>query len=124
MVEEFYLLINQYAGFPVLFFIFLILSNIFMVYAWYGHLKNKQKPLFSAILGSWILAGFVYLFHVPANRFSFDTYSLIELKALQEVVAISVFIVFSFFALKEKLRLAHFLGLGCISIGCFLLFQS
>lgn len=75
---------------------FLLLSNVFMTFAWYGHLKNlKDKPLWIAIIVSWGIAFFEYCFQVPANRLGADVYSLPQLKIIQEVITLVVFVVFA-----------------------------
>lgn len=81
----------------------LIGSNIFMCYAWYGHLKSLQhKPLIVAILLSWGIAFFEYCLQVPANRLGYQFLSLAQLKILQEVITLLVFVLFSLFYMKEK----------------------
>ena len=82
----------------------LMLSNVFMTFAWYGHLKyGHDWPLWKAILISWVIALFEYCLAVPANRLGFVQFSGFQLKIIQEVVTISVFIVFAILFLKEKL---------------------
>lgn len=74
----------------------LLISNIFMTFAWYGHLKNlKEKPLYIAIAVSWFIALFEYIFQVPANRIGFSHFTLPQLKIIQEVITMVVFAVFS-----------------------------
>lgn len=80
----------------------LILSNIFMTYAWYGHLKDKSQPLMWAILISWGVAFFEYCLQVPANRLGHSVLSAPQLKMLQEVITFCVFSLFSWFYLKER----------------------
>jgi uncharacterized protein (DUF486 family) len=84
--------------------VLLICSNIFMTFAWYGHLKFKDKPLLAVILASWGIAFFEYCFQVPANRWGSSVYSAAQLKIIQEVVTLTVFCVFAFFYLGEKIR--------------------
>src|SRR6267142_369400 len=79
----------------------LILSNTFMTLAWYGHLRFKSVPLVLTILVSWFIALPEYAFQVPANRFGYGQFSAAQLKIIQEIISISVFVVFSFFYLKE-----------------------
>src|SRR5438105_15504080 len=79
----------------------LILSNSFMTLAWYGHLRFKSVPLLVTILASWLIALPEYAFQVPANRFGYGQFSAAQLKIIQEVISIGVFVVFSFFYLKE-----------------------
>ncbi|MDX1950905.1 MAG: DMT family protein [Verrucomicrobiota bacterium] len=92
----------------------LVLSNIFMTFAWYGHLKHKNSPLWMAILASWGIAFFEYLLMVPANRWGSATYSTAELKIIQEVVTLGVFGGFLLFYMGEKLRWNHFAAFCCI----------
>lgn len=79
----------------------LLLSNIFMTFAWYGHLKFKEKALFIVILVSWFIAFFEYCLQVPANRIGSQVASASQLKVLQEIITFVVFFVFSIFYLKE-----------------------
>lgn len=78
----------------------LIASNVFMTFAWYGHLKFKAAPLYAAVIFSWLIAFFEYWLAVPANRVGHEVYSAAELKTIQEVVTLSVFVIFSVFYLK------------------------
>jgi uncharacterized protein (DUF486 family) len=80
----------------------LILSNVFMTFAWYGHLKFKDKSLFLVILVSWGIAFFEYCLQVPANRMGHGIFTAPQLKVLQEVITFAVFAVFSILYLKEK----------------------
>jgi uncharacterized protein len=82
----------------------LIASNVFMTYAWYGHLKFKTAPLWIAILASWGIAFFEYCLQVPANRIGHGTFTLAQLKILQEVITLAVFIVFAWFTFREAPR--------------------
>jgi hypothetical protein len=88
----------------------LVVSNVFMTFAWYGHLKFKDKPLLLVILVSWGIALFEYCFQVPANRLGHGTYSAAELKTIQEVITLAVFAVFSLTWLGEPLRWNHAVG--------------
>jgi hypothetical protein len=105
---------------PMKTIILLTISNIFMTFAWYGHLKYKSKPLFIVILVSWLIAFFEYCFQVPANRIGYRTFSAVQLKTIQEVITIIVFCVFSVFYLKEKILWNHILGfvllIGSVSL--------
>jgi len=94
--------------------VLLCISNVFMTYAWYGHLKHKSVPLYLAILTSWGVAFFEYLFMIPANRWGNTVYSATELKIIQEVVTISVFIGFALSYLGEKIRWNHYAAFLCI----------
>ena len=102
----------------------LICSNGFMTLAWYGHLKFKDKPLWIVILASWGIAFFEYCFAVPANRWVSGVYSAAELKAMQEVITLAVFVVFSFFYLGQRITLAQGLGFALIAGGAFMVFHG
>ena len=82
----------------------LIASNVFMTIAWYGHLRFKQAPIFSVILVSWLIALPEYMLQVPANRWGHGYFTASQLKIMQEVISISVFVLFSLFYLHEKPR--------------------
>jgi uncharacterized protein (DUF486 family) len=92
----------------------LIASNVFMTVAWYGHLKYKSSPLYIVILVSWGIAFFEYVLQVPANRWGHGTYSATELKIIQEIVTLTVFIGFAWLYLGEKLRWNHLAAFICI----------
>lgn len=95
----------------------LILSNIFMTFAWYAHLRNLgARPLIVAVLASWGIAFFEYLLQVPANRIGHTTLTLGQLKILQEVITLAVFVPFAWLYMKEPLRL-NFLWSGLCMIG-------
>jgi hypothetical protein len=102
----------------------LICSNVFMTFAWYGHLKFKDRPLWIVIGVSWGIAFFEYCLAVPANRWGSGVYSAVELKAIQEVVTLSVFAVFSFFYLGQRISLAQGLGFALIAAGAFFVFHG
>lgn len=102
----------------------LIISNIFMTFAWYGHLKFKTAPLVTVILISWGIALFEYCFQVPANRIGHGYFSAAELKTIQEVITLCTFAIFSVFYLGEKLSWNHFLGFACIALGAFFIFHK
>ena len=95
----------------------LILSNLFMTLAWYGHLKNlSHRAWYVAALVSWSIALFEYLLQVPANRIGFTTLSLPQLKILQEVITLAVFVPFSLFYMQQPLKL-DFLWSGLCLVG-------
>jgi len=94
--------------------VLLICSNIFMTCAWYGHLKFKSKPLLLVILVSWGIALFEYCFQVPANRWGSSNYSPFQLKIIQEVITLSVFVVFAFFYFKTLPAWNHIAAFVCI----------
>jgi uncharacterized protein (DUF486 family) len=101
----------------------LVASNIFMTFAWYGHLKFKSTPLMLAILASWGIAFIEYCLAVPANRIGHAIYTTAELKTMQEVITLTVFAAFSFFYLNEPLGWNHALGFTLIALGAFFVFQ-
>ena len=103
----------------------LVLSNIFMTLAWYGHLKNlASKPWFVAALISWGIALFEYLIQVPANRMGNTVLSIPQLKIMQEAIALTVFIPISVFYLKEKITVDYFLAMLCIMGAVFFIFRA
>ncbi|MDX5350645.1 MAG: DMT family protein [Paracoccaceae bacterium] len=102
----------------------LLASNIFMTFAWYGHLKFKETALITVILVSWGIAFFEYLLQVPANRIGHSHFSAAELKTIQEVITLSVFAVFSVLYLKEPLAWNHLLGFAFIALGAFFIFHK
>src|SRR5579863_3258924 len=102
--------------------VMLICSNVFMTFAWYGHLKFKDRPLWVVIVVSWGIAFFEYCLAVPANRWGSSVYSAAELKAIQEVVTLAVFVVFSFVYLGQKVSLMQAAGFLLIAGGAFLVF--
>lgn len=102
----------------------LLVSNIFMTFAWYGHLKYKSAALTTVILVSWGIAFFEYVLMVPANRMGHGHFSAAELKTIQEIITLTVFAVFSIFYLKEPLSWNHLLGFGCIALGGFFIFHK
>ena len=89
-------------------------SNVFMTFAWYGHLKFKDKPLVLVILASWGIAFFEYIFQVPANRWGNSVYSAAQLKIIQEVITLSVFVVFAILYLGERIRWHYVAAFVCI----------
>ena len=89
-------------------------SNVFMTFAWYGHLKFKNKPLFMVILVSWSIAFFEYALQVPANRWGNAFYSVTELKIMQEVITLVVFSGVAIFYLGESIRWNHLAAFVCI----------
>jgi hypothetical protein len=101
--------------------ILLILSNSFMTLAWYGHLKFKHAPLLTVIIVSWLIALPEYALQVPANRFGHGRFSAPQLKIIQEVISISVFILFSTFYLKEKLTWNEWLAMLLIVAAVFVM---
>jgi uncharacterized protein len=104
--------------------IMLIASNVFMTFAWYGHLKFTDRPLWVVILVSWAIAFFEYCLAVPANRIGHQVYSTAELKTMQEVITFAVFMVFSVFFLKEAITLKHIFGFSLIALGAAVVFKA
>ncbi|HEY5803547.1 MAG TPA: DMT family protein [Lysobacter sp.] len=97
-------------------------SNIFMTFAWYGHLKYKSTPLMMAILVSWGIAFFEYCLMVPANRIGSAVYSAPQLKGIQEVITLLVFAGFSAWYLGEPLKWNHWAGFALIAVAAWLIF--
>ena len=102
----------------------LVASNLFMTYAWYGHLKGDPKPLWIAVMVSWGVAFFEYWLAVPANRIGHQVYSAAELKTMQEVITLTVFAGFSVLYLGERLTLNHLVGFAFIALGAFFIFKG
>ncbi len=103
----------------------LFVSNTFMTFAWYAHLKEmNHKPWLIAALVSWGVALLEYLFQVPANRIGFTVLSVGQLKILQEVITLSVFVPFSFYYLKEPIKLDYLWAAICIMGAVFFVFRS
>jgi uncharacterized protein (DUF486 family) len=102
----------------------LILSNVFMTYAWYAHLRNLgSRPLLVAVFASWGIAFFEYLLQVPANRIGHGTMTLGQLKILQEVITLSVFVPFAWLYMKEPLRLNYLWAGLCMCGAVFFMFK-
>ena len=99
------------------------ISNIFMTFAWYGHLKYRQSPLFLVILVSWGIAFFEYCFQVPANRWGYGTFTAAQLKVIQEVITLAVFVVFSLLYLKEAFRWNYAASFGCMVAAVYFAFR-
>ncbi len=102
----------------------LSVSNIFMTFAWYGHLKYKTTALWIAVLASWGIAFFEYCLAVPANRWGSSVYSTAELKTIQEVITLTVFAGFSILYLKEPLTINHLVGFALIVAGAYFIFKG
>ncbi len=100
-------------------------SNVFMTFAWYAHLKNlAEKPWFIAALASWGIALFEYLLQVPANRIGYTTMSLPQLKILQEVITLSVFVPFVFFYMRQPLKLDYLWAAFCMMGAVYFMFRK
>jgi hypothetical protein len=104
--------------------ILLTMSNVFMTFAWYGHLKFKQTALYKVILISWLIAFVEYCFQVPANRIGHREFSAAELKTIQEVITLTIFCAFSVFYLKEDLRWNTIVGFLMIVGASILIFKK
>jgi uncharacterized protein (DUF486 family) len=102
----------------------LTISNVFMTFAWYGHLKYKNSPLWIAIFISWLIALAEYCFQVPANRIGHYQYSAAQLKTIQEIITLVVFSIFSVLYLKENFRWNHLVGFAMIIGAAFFIFKK
>ena len=102
----------------------LIASNVFMTFAWYGQLKVEHRALWLIVLISWGIAFFEYCLAVPANRIGRAVYSPAELKAMQEVITLAVFVAFSVTWLKEPITANHLVGFALIAAGAFFVFKG
>ena len=103
----------------------LILSNLFMTYAWYGHLRDfRAKPMMMVILLSWGVAFFEYCLQVPANRIGANYYSLAQLKVMQEIITVCVFAVFATIYMKEKLTLDYLWAGLCLVGAAYFIFRN
>ena len=100
----------------------LFASNVFMTFAWYGHLRYKSVPLWMVVLASWGIAFFEYCLQVPANRMGHAVYDAAELKAIQEIVTLVVFVGFSAWYLGEAVTTRQLAGFGLIVVAAFLIF--
>ena len=107
---------------PVLTIGLLLMSNLFMTFAWYGHLKFKAAPLIAVILVSWGIAFFEYVLQVPANRIGHGHFSAAQLKTIQEVITLTVFAGFSVLYLGEPIRWNHAVGFALIAAGAWFIF--
>lgn len=105
--------------------VLLILSNVFMTFAWYAHLKDlRSAPLYVAVLASWGIALFEYMLQVPANRAGFATFSLGQLKIMQEVITLSVFVPFAVFYMGQPLKLDYLWAGLCMAGAVFFIFRG
>lgn len=109
------------ALYPVL---LLTASNVFMTFAWYGHLKFKSAPLWIVILASWGIAFFEYCLQVPANRIGHEFFSAAQLKGMQEIITLGVFAVFSVLYLGEEIKWKHVAGFVLLVCAGFLIFKK
>jgi uncharacterized protein len=103
----------------------LVLSNVFMTFAWYGHLKNlSTKPWWIAAFVSWGIALFEYLLQVPANRIGYGTFTLAQLKIVQEVVTLAVFVPFAMLYMGQPLKLNYLWAGLCLLGAVYFIFRS
>jgi uncharacterized protein (DUF486 family) len=102
----------------------LIGSNVFMTFAWYGHLRFKEVPLFGVILASWAIAFVEYCMAVPANRWGSAVYSTAQLKTIQEIITLLIFAAFSVLYLKEPMTWNYAIGFVLIAAGAFFVFRG
>ncbi len=103
--------------------ILLFISNIFMTFAWYGHLKFKHSPIWIVIIVSWLIAFAEYCFQVPANRIGHGQFNAVQLKTIQEVITLFVFSVFSIVYLGEQFRWNYIVGFMFIIAAVFFIFK-
>ena len=104
--------------------ILLTISNVFITFAWYGHLKHKSTALWIVILVSWGIAFFEYCFQVPANRIGHQVYDAAQLKTMQEVITLIVFSIFSVTYLKEGLKWNYIVGFLLVILAVFFVFKK
>lgn len=104
--------------------ILLLCSNVFMTFAWYGHLKFPTVSLWVVVVVSWLIAFFEYCFQVPANRMGYGHFSAAELKTIQEVISLSIFMLFSVFYLGEEFKWNYILGFALIALAAFVIFHK
>ena len=109
---------------PIITIGLLLVANVFMTYAWYGHLKHKSQPLWAAIFISWGIAFIEYCFQVPANRIGHSHFNTAELKTIQEIVTLIVFMAFSVTYLNEPIRWNYLVGFGFILLAAFFIFKK
>ena len=102
----------------------LTISNIFMTFAWYGHLKYREVPLFKVIVISWMIAFFEYCFQVPANRIGSYEFSVAQLKTIQEVITLTVFSVFSVLYLGQPIRWNYVVGFAMMVLAVAVIFKK
>jgi len=100
----------------------LVASNVFMTFAWYGHLRFTDRPLWLVVVASWGIAFFEYCLQVPGNRIGFRVYNPAQLKTIQEIVTLVVFMVFSVTYLGAAIKWNHLVGFALIVVAAFLIF--
>ncbi len=104
--------------------VLLTISNIFMTFAWYGHLKYRQTPLFKVILVRWLIAFFEYCFQVPANRIGSYEFTVVQLKTIQEVITLTVFAAFSVLYLDAELKWNYLVGFALLVAAVYVIFKK
>ena len=104
--------------------VLLVISNVFMTFAWYGHLRHKNSALWIVILVSWGIAFLEYCFQVPANRMGHEVYNVVQLKTIQEVITLIVFSLFSVLYLKEQFKWNYLIGFVFIILAVFFIFKK
>lgn len=104
--------------------VLLIISNVFMTFAWYGHLRHKNSALWIVILVSWGIAFLEYCFQVPANRMGHEVYNVVQLKTIQEVITLVIFSLFSVLYLKEQFKWNYLIGFIFIILAVFFIFKK
>ena len=104
--------------------VLLTISNIFMTFAWYGHLKFRGQPLFKVIMISWGIAFFEYCFQVPANRIGSYEFTVAQLKVIQEVITLTVFSVFSVLYLRQPMRWNYLAGFALMVLAVAVIFKK
>lgn len=103
----------------------LVASNVFMTYAWYGHLKNfAASPWYIAALASWGIAFFEYMLQVPANRIGFSTLSLAQLKVMQEVITLAVFVPFAVLQMGQEIKMDYLYAAFCLAGAVYFIFRN
>jgi hypothetical protein len=102
----------------------LVASNVFMTFAWYGHLKFKHVPIITVIVISWLIALPEYLLQVPANRIGHQVFSAAQLKMAQEIITLLVFAAFSVWYLNEPLKWNHLVAFACLLAGGYFMFYQ
>jgi uncharacterized protein len=102
----------------------LVVSNVFMTFAWYGHLKYPGAPLWQAILASWLIAFFEYCLMVPANRYGYLEFTGVQLKTIQEIITLIVFAAFAVLYLGESFKWNHAASFACLVGAAFFMFRE
>jgi hypothetical protein len=99
-------------------------SNVFMTFAWYGHLKFKEQDLWKMVIISWVIAFFEYCLQVPANRIGSNYFSLFQLKTLQEVISLTVFAAFAVYFMQESIKWNYIVAFFCLVLAVFFMFKK